>query len=90
MKLFLALFFCLSFLWCAGQEEINIVDDSVRIKKMNSMLKYCSPILGYRFVIIGDFDGDKKIDTLIERFTDSTFQFEAPKYFSSSKSNCSA
>ena len=37
-------------------------------------------VMGYRFIITGDFNGDKKTDTLIERFTDSTGK-ETNKYF---------
>ena len=34
-------------------------------------------------VIWGDFDGDNKVDTLVEKFTDSTESVEVPKYFDS-------
>jgi hypothetical protein len=47
----------------------------------DSLLKKSTPIMGYRFIITGDFDGDKQIDTLIERYTDSLFNKEAPKFY---------
>lgn len=37
--------------------------------------------MGYRFVITGDFDGDSVNDTLVERYTDSLYIKEAPKYY---------
>lgn len=56
--------------------------DSLKIKA-DSLLGKSTPIMGYRFVITGDFDGDKIADTLIERYTDSLFIKEAPKYYTS-------
>jgi hypothetical protein len=51
------------------------------------LLKKTNPIMGYRFMVTGDFDGDRKIDTLYEHYTDSTFKIEAPKYYDSQDSN---
>ncbi|MFP9100623.1 hypothetical protein ACLI09_16355 [Flavobacterium sp. RHBU_24] len=56
--------------------------DSLQIKA-DSLLGKSTPIMGYRFVITGDFDGDKITDTLIERYTDSLYIKEAPKYYTS-------
>jgi hypothetical protein len=56
--------------------------DSLKIKA-DTLLGKSTPVMGYRFVIFGDFDGDRVSDTLFERFTDSLYQNEAPKYYSS-------
>ena len=55
-------------------------EDTLRTNA-EKFLKNSTPIMGYRFVIFGDFDGDQKSDTLVERFTDSTSTQEAPKYY---------
>ena len=57
-------------------------NDSLKIKA-DSLLGKSTPIMGYRFVIWGNFDGDKVPDTLIERYTDSLYQTETPKYYTS-------
>ena len=67
-------------------EKILTKEDSLRLK-VDSELKISTPILGYRFVIFGDFDGDHITDTLIERYTDSTSQIEAPKYYENPDTN---
>ncbi len=81
-----------------AQQEINTVktnhlvakpltsDDSLQLK-IDSLLRNVTPIMGYRFVVMGDFDGDHSVDTLYERYTDSTFQHEAPKYYESADTN---
>ncbi|MFP5437757.1 MAG: hypothetical protein ACLGH8_08240 [Bacteroidia bacterium] len=56
--------------------------DSLRVKA-DSLFHISRPVMGYRFVIHGDFDGDGKPDTLVERFTDSLYQKEAAKYYTS-------
>ncbi|MFP9115532.1 hypothetical protein ACLI1A_16455 [Flavobacterium sp. RHBU_3] len=56
--------------------------DSLRIK-VDSLLRISKPVMGYRFVIKGDFDGDRISDTLYERYTDSLYQNEAAKYYTS-------
>lgn len=55
-------------------------EDTLRTNA-EKFLKNSTPVFGYRFVIFGDFDGDQKPDTLVERFTDSTSTQEAPKYY---------
>ncbi len=55
-------------------------EDTLRMKA-EYFLKNSIPIMGYRFVIFGYFDGDQKTDTLVERYTDSTFSKEVPKYY---------
>jgi hypothetical protein len=62
------------------------IKDSLR-SKADSLLKYSKPVLGYRFIVTGNFDGDHLKDTLIERYTDSAFQNEAPKYYESPDTN---
>jgi len=54
---------------------------------IHDFLKNSIPIMGYRFVISGDFDGDNVQDTLYERYTDSLFLKEAPKYYCSTDSS---
>jgi hypothetical protein len=56
--------------------------DSVKMKA-DSLLGKSTPVMGYRFVIWGDFDGDHVSDTLFERYTDSLYQKEVPKYYNS-------
>lgn len=55
------------------------IDDTLRIK-VDTLLKKSKPIFGYRFIVFGDFDGDKIQDTLIERYTDSLRVNEVAKY----------
>lgn len=54
--------------------------DSMKMKVEN-LLKNAKSEMGYRFIICGDFDGDNKIDTLKERYTDSLMKKEVPKYY---------
>lgn len=56
--------------------------DSLRIKA-DSLLRISEPVMGYRFVIKGDFDGDRVPDTLYEHYTDSLYQKEVAKYYTS-------
>ncbi|WP_299255246.1 hypothetical protein [uncultured Cytophaga sp.] len=76
--------------WCCKdavtKEEIRIVtqrtlsySDSMQIR-IDSLLKKSYPIMGYRFIITGDFNGDHKQDTLIEHYTDSLKIKEVAKY----------
>lgn len=62
------------------------IEDSLKMRAYY-LFKNSTPVLGYRFVIFGDFDGDHVRDTLCERYTDSLFQKEAPKYYISSDTN---
>ncbi len=61
--------------------KLMTADDSLNYQ-VDSLLKNAIPVLGYRFVVTGDFNGDHVIDTLFERYTDSNFQKEVPKYYS--------
>ncbi|NVN96395.1 MAG: hypothetical protein HXX18_14060 [Bacteroidetes bacterium] len=63
-----------------------LIVDSLKLK-LDTLLKNSIPILGYRFVVSGDFNGDHITDTLYERYTDSTFQNEAPKYYDNPDTN---
>jgi hypothetical protein len=56
--------------------------DSLKILA-DSLLGTTTPVMGYRFAILGDFDGDRKQDTLYERYTDSLYTREAAKYYTS-------
>jgi hypothetical protein len=53
----------------------------ILIKKIDTLLSKAIPVFGYRFTVVGDFNGDNITDTLYERFTDSTYQHEVPKYY---------
>lgn len=82
----------------AAQQEVDNVktnhlagkpltsDDSLKLK-VDTLLRNSKPILGYRFVVTGDFDGDHRVDTLYERYTDATLQHEAPKYYENPDTN---
>ncbi|MEI8204740.1 MAG: hypothetical protein WCH34_17105 [Bacteroidota bacterium] len=61
-------------------------DDSLRLR-VDTLLRNSKPIMGYRFVVTGNFDGDHAVDTLYERYTDSTLQHEAPKYYDNPDTN---
>jgi len=89
MKQLIILFQLLIFIFGSlnAQQNVNPVPDkpltrkdTIRLKA-EELLKNSIPVMGYRFVIFGDFDGDQKTDTLVERYTDSTFLKEAPKYY---------
>lgn len=72
---------------CSGKQQLVkkiklIPPDSLKIKA-DSLLRISEPIMGYRFNITGDFDGDRKTDILQERFTDSLYKDEAAKYYTS-------
>jgi hypothetical protein len=62
--------------------------DSITTKKLKDSLQieeWCDTtgshgIFGYRFMLYGDFNGDGKTDTLIEKYTDSLGN-NIPKYF---------
>ncbi len=83
------IFLLIIFIWiisCTKNRVINTHIDSQYFKPEN-LIKTSTPILGYRFVITGDFNGDKVQDTLLERFTDSLSQKEMPKYYENPDSN---
>lgn len=66
-----------------GGDSSNIVfttADSLKMKA-DSLLRISKPVMGYRFTITGDFDGDHKTDVLQERYTDSLCLNEAAKYY---------
>lgn len=42
-----------------------------------------APVFGYRFMIDGDFNGDKKKETLIEHFYSKKFKRESNKFYDS-------
>lgn len=47
---------------------------------IDSLLKKSFPIMGYRFIVTGDFNGDHIQDTLVEHYTDSLQTKEVAKY----------
>lgn len=85
MIVLIALF---NLLGCSGKQQINknekllTRNDSLKIKA-DSLLRISKPVIGYRFKITGDFDGDQKPDILQERYTDSLYKNEAAKYYTS-------
>lgn len=62
-------------------------DKNAGIKKINNSIivtndssKIGNPIFGYRFIITGDFNGDHKIDTLVEHYYDGNTHKETYKF----------
>jgi hypothetical protein len=92
--LFIVLIFittCFSCHSTGKRKEIkNIVADTIKndsTKKIGSYAtinqdssKIGSPIVGYRFIITGDFNGDHKIDTLVEHYYDGNTHKETYKF----------
>jgi len=86
---FAALAFIATLPACTGKHTFNddrnallTGADSLKMKA-DSLLHISKPVMGYRFVITGDFDGDRKTDILQEHYTDSLFLNEAAKYYTS-------
>ncbi|KGO87950.1 hypothetical protein Q765_02430 [Flavobacterium rivuli WB 3.3-2 = DSM 21788] len=72
---------------CSGRYRVNnnrgivlTAADSLKIVA-DSLMRISKPIMGYRFKITGDFDGDHKTDVLQEHYTDSLYLKEAAKYY---------
>jgi len=65
----------------AGNRNLTLADS--RKIKADSLLRISKPVMGYRYKIEGDFDGDHKTDILQERYTDSLYTNEAAKYYTS-------
>lgn len=83
---FIALLFIVS---CSGKhldmpisKTVFTHPDSLKMKA-DSLLQKSSPVMGYRFIVTGDFDGNHVADTLYERYTDSLYVKESPKYYAS-------
>jgi hypothetical protein len=55
------------------------IEDSLKAR-VDSLLKKSVPLMGYRFQLTGDFNGDGKWDTLVEHYTDSLRTKEVAKY----------
>lgn len=55
------------------------MEDSLNAR-FDSLVKNAVPVMGYRFHVTGDFNGDGKQDTLIEKYTDSLRVTEVAKY----------
>ncbi len=53
------------------------LDDTTKIDTSN----LGNPILGYRFIIEGDFDGDGKKEKLVEHYFSKIDNQESPKYY---------
>jgi hypothetical protein len=56
------------------------LDDTTKIDTSN----LGNPILGYRFIIEGDFDGDGKKEKLVEHYFSKIDNQESPKYYENS------
>ena len=54
-------------------------EDSLNAR-FDSLVKNAVPVMGYRFLVTGDFNGDGKKDTLLENYTDSSQTKEVAKY----------
>ncbi len=48
---------------------------------LDTLASDTTPVWGYRFVITGDFDGDRKVDTLTEHFLDGHTHQETNKFY---------
>jgi len=70
---------------CSGKKQFGKNSSAANLLKIkaDSLLRISKPIMGYRFTITGDFDGDHKTDTLQEHYTDSIYKNEAAKYYTS-------
>jgi len=72
---------------CSGKKHFagngNLTLAESRKTKADSLLRISKPVMGYRFKIEGDFDGDHKTDILQEHYTDSLYINEAAKYYTS-------
>lgn len=71
-------------------ENTTFIDELPKEKEDNSTPakeasnqgnKIGEPIWGYRFVLVGDFNGDQIQDTLIEHFVDAQTKAETNKFF---------
>jgi len=60
------------------EKEDTLESQKKVLKEENEIGK---PIWGYRFVLIGDFDGNNLQDTLIERYVDAKTHQETNKFF---------
>lgn len=89
MKLFFIIFICFN-LSCCQNDNDGVVKQLDRIKsnkvnenhkKQINLIEYHRPILGYRFKIYGDYDGDGFQDTLIEHYQGKIPNVEINKYF---------
>ena len=60
----------------------HAIIDSVKIKEVTDSTVIDTPIMGYRFTLIGDFNGDGKKDTFIEHFYSEVEHQETNKFFS--------
>lgn len=58
-------------------------DSSYREKLLASIPKDAQPIMGYRFIIKGDFDGDGKKETITERYISASDGRETNKWYDS-------
>ena len=72
----------------AQRVVVNVVDlpkDTLTSwqKTMRDVRKDLPPIMGYRFVIVGDFNGDGKLDTLAEHYTSGVTGRESNKFYDS-------
>jgi len=61
----------------------SLSDDSLNPieKSLKSVPANIAPVIGYRFVITGDFDGDGRKDTLVEHFTSLLTNKETNKFY---------
>lgn len=79
MKLYIICFFI--FLCLIGWSQKSLSSNSRIFKHKKDHNGLGSPIWGYRFQLIGDFNGDNVQDTLYERFIDNETSDEINKFF---------
>ncbi len=84
--IFVFTFFFLACTKAAKQPTTNTtkvltIQDTVSLY-LDSLMTKGTPMMGYRFVVIGDFDGNQRPDTLVENYKDSLGLQEVPKSYS--------
>jgi hypothetical protein len=70
---------------CEDSTKVKSSDEGLSWleKELRSVPKGIKPVPGYRFVIVGDFNGDGRRDTLVEHFVSLLDGMEANKLYDS-------
>ncbi len=67
----------------SGSKQLDHTDTHSTQDSTDSSTKNLKPVLGYRFIVTGDFDGDGKQEKLIEHFFSATEKKETNKFYDS-------
>ncbi|NOQ71010.1 MAG: hypothetical protein GQ574_03350 [Crocinitomix sp.] len=76
---FLQLFACSSS--PERSDSSNLDTNQIKVLIDNSINEIISPVFGYRFIIAGDFDGDRIQDTLVEHYISQDNMKETNKFY---------